>query len=118
MRWSKLRSSHGQDAVDVHVFPFRMTAMALAAGEYHWAPFWRNLKAGYDLFEAAGTPPKVCSLPGRVSLWRRCGGAGMRRYRRLVLIDRLIPFLAAFVGLVALARRCRRSSIPTPRPRR
>jgi hypothetical protein len=27
----------------------------------------------------------------------------MRRYRRLVLIDRVIPFLAAFVGLVALA---------------
>lgn len=27
----------------------------------------------------------------------------MRRYRRLVLIDRLIPFLAAVVGLVALA---------------
>lgn len=27
----------------------------------------------------------------------------MRRYRRLVVIDRLIPFLAAIVGLVALA---------------
>ncbi|MGN6488072.1 MAG: hypothetical protein ACTHLT_09675 [Devosia sp.] len=27
----------------------------------------------------------------------------MRRYRRLVLIDRAIPFLAAFVGLIALA---------------
>ena len=27
----------------------------------------------------------------------------MRRYRRMVLIDRLIPFLAAMVGLVALA---------------
>jgi len=27
----------------------------------------------------------------------------MRRYRRLVVIDRLIPFLAAIVGLIALA---------------
>jgi hypothetical protein len=27
----------------------------------------------------------------------------VRRYRRLVLIDRVIPFLAAFVGLIALA---------------
>jgi len=27
----------------------------------------------------------------------------MRRYRRLVLIDRVVPFLAAFVGLIALA---------------
>lgn len=26
----------------------------------------------------------------------------MRRYRRLVLMDRIIPFLAAFVGLIAL----------------
>ena len=26
----------------------------------------------------------------------------MRRYRRLVLMDRIIPFLSAFVGLVAL----------------
>lgn len=50
----------GQDAVDVHVFPFRMTATALAAeGGNTWAPFWRNLKSGYDLFETAGTPPKV-----------------------------------------------------------
>jgi hypothetical protein len=27
----------------------------------------------------------------------------MRRYRRLVLMDRVIPFLAAFIGLIALA---------------
>jgi len=27
----------------------------------------------------------------------------MRRYRRLVMIDRVVPFLAAFVGLIALA---------------
>lgn len=55
----------GQDAVDVHVFPFRMTARALAAeGGNTWAPFWRNLKVGYDLFEAAGTPPKVGACRG------------------------------------------------------
>src|SRR5690606_7573586 len=35
--------------------------------------------------------------------WQDVGVAGMRRYRRLVLIDRVIPFLAALVGLVALA---------------
>ncbi|MDB5540026.1 MAG: hypothetical protein JWQ89_1753 [Devosia sp.] len=55
----------GQDAVDVHVFPFRLTAMALAAeGSNTWAPFWRNLKAGYDLFEAEGTPPRVGACRG------------------------------------------------------
>lgn len=56
---------NGQDAVDVHVFPFKMTATALAAeGGNTWAPFWRNLKAGYDLFEAEGTPPKVGACRG------------------------------------------------------
>lgn len=55
----------GQDAVDVHVFPFRMTAAALAAEDGNtWAPFWRNLKAGYDLFEAAGAPPRVGACRG------------------------------------------------------
>lgn len=55
----------GQDAVDVHVFPFRMTARALAVeGGNTWAPFWRNLKTGYDLFEASGTPPKVGACRG------------------------------------------------------
>jgi murein L,D-transpeptidase YafK len=55
----------GQDAVDVHVFPFRMTATALASeGGNTWAPFWRNLKTGYDLFETAGTPPKVGACRG------------------------------------------------------
>jgi len=55
----------GQDAVDVHVFPFRMTATALAAeGGNSWAPFWRNLKTGYDLFEASGTPPRVGACRG------------------------------------------------------
>ena len=55
----------GQDAVDVHVFPFRMTAMSLAAEiGSPWLSFWRNLKIGHDLFEAAGVPPKVGACGG------------------------------------------------------
>jgi murein L,D-transpeptidase YafK len=55
----------GQDAIDVHVFPFRMTASALAEEDAStWAPFWRNLKAGYDLFEAGGLPPRVGACQG------------------------------------------------------
>ncbi len=27
--------------------------------------FWRNLKDGYDLFEAEGVPPKVAACRGR-----------------------------------------------------
>lgn len=55
----------GQDAVDVHVFPFELTGIALAqeAGS-NWLGFWRNLKQGYDMFEASGMPPKVAVCRG------------------------------------------------------
>lgn len=50
----------GQEAVDVHVFPFRMTddAMAEHAGS-QWIDFWTNLREGHDHFEAKGLPPRV-----------------------------------------------------------
>lgn len=55
----------GQEAVDVHVFPFMLTDTALAAeGASRWQPFWRNLKQGFDLFETAGMPPKVAACRG------------------------------------------------------
>lgn len=55
----------GQGAVDVHVFPFRMTATALAGeGASPWAGFWRNLKIGYDLFETGRMPPRVGACRG------------------------------------------------------
>lgn len=55
----------GQGAVDVAVFPFRMTETALAehAGS-PWLGFWRNLKQGHDLFEAELTPPRVGAREG------------------------------------------------------
>lgn len=56
---------HGQAAVDVHVFPFALTENALAAEvDNRWSSFWLNLKRGYDLFEAAGVPPKVAACRG------------------------------------------------------
>lgn len=55
----------GQDAVDVHVFPFRLTATALAVeGDSTWLGYWRNLKQGYDLFEAEQVPPRVAACEG------------------------------------------------------
>ncbi len=55
----------GQAAVDVHAFPFRLTNTALAVEAGHtWAPFWRNLKDGYDLFEARRQPPRVGACRG------------------------------------------------------
>ena len=61
----------GQEAVDVAVFPFRMTATALAEeGSSPWLQFWRNLKQGYDLFEADFTPPKVGACHGQYRFGR------------------------------------------------
>ena len=50
----------GQRSFAVHVFPFRMTAENTRqhAGS-KWAPFWTELKAGYDAFEAKHVPPDV-----------------------------------------------------------
>jgi murein L,D-transpeptidase YafK len=51
---------NGQDRVNVHVFPFRMTEANLAAYQGNpWISFWRNLKQGYDAFEQTRVPPRV-----------------------------------------------------------
>ena len=50
----------GQDAVDVHIFPFQMTSENLALREGHdWYEFWLNLKEGYDAFETTHRVPKI-----------------------------------------------------------
>jgi murein L,D-transpeptidase YafK len=50
----------GQPAVDVHIFPFRMTAANMARHKAsRWAAFWRDLKRGYDVFEAQRAVPKI-----------------------------------------------------------
>ena len=50
----------GQKSVAVHVFPFRMTAENTRQhASSRWAPFWSDLKAGYDAFEAKHVPPDV-----------------------------------------------------------
>jgi len=50
----------GQREFPVHAFPFRLTDanLALRKGD-KWYDFWRNLKQGYDLFEANRKPPLV-----------------------------------------------------------
>lgn len=57
---------HGQQAIQVQAFPFRLTDDNLArhAGS-RWHGFWRNLKQGYDLFEATRQPPGVTVIDGR-----------------------------------------------------
>ena len=49
---------NGQQAVPVHIFPFRMTEQRLAAASsQNWFPFWRNLAEGDRLFRETGRPP-------------------------------------------------------------
>lgn len=67
----------GQDAVDVHAFPFRMTEAALAReSDNLWLPYWRNLKQGFDLFEATAMPPAVSACRGEYRFGAEAGGPG------------------------------------------
>ena len=50
----------GQPAVDVQIFPFRMTARNLERhAASRWMPFWKSLKPAHDIFEAKREVPKV-----------------------------------------------------------
>jgi len=58
---------NGQSIVRVHIFPFRMTeANMIGHKESEWAPFWRNVKEGYDFFEKnSAFPPDVTVKEGK-----------------------------------------------------
>ena len=50
----------GQKAFEVQSLPFRMTPANMQRFRRHDAyNFWRNLKQGYDAFEATQLPPKI-----------------------------------------------------------
>jgi murein L,D-transpeptidase YafK len=51
---------NGQASVEVHALPFRMTdANMTRHARSRWFDFWRELKAGYDLFESDRSVPSV-----------------------------------------------------------
>lgn len=60
--WTLMQAAFegGQSAVDVHIFPFPMTAANMAAqGASEHAAFWEGLKPAWDAFEASGKVPGV-----------------------------------------------------------
>jgi len=58
--------SNGQEAVPVHIFPFRMTEQRLAAAVAEpWSAFWQNLAEGDRLFQATGQPPRAYACGSR-----------------------------------------------------
>jgi murein L,D-transpeptidase YafK len=65
----------GQKRFHVHVFPFRMTEENLARrGGSAWAPFWRELRLGYDVFESTRVPPRIGVCAGRYTVAPAAGG--------------------------------------------
>lgn len=59
----------GQRRFHVHIFPFRMTEDNLVRRSgSRWAGFWRDLKAGYDAFEASRLPPTIAVCRGRYAV--------------------------------------------------
>jgi murein L,D-transpeptidase YafK len=56
----------GQERFSVQVFPFRMTPLRMRMhASSQWMPFWKDLKQGYDQFEAGHVPPRVSVCRGR-----------------------------------------------------
>ncbi len=50
----------GQEAFDLHSYPFRMTPKNMQRHRRNRATgFWRDLKKGYKAFEATQLPPKI-----------------------------------------------------------
>jgi murein L,D-transpeptidase YafK len=66
---SEAALAHGQKQVQVHAFPFRMTAenLGVHAGS-EWDGFWTNLKEAYDLFERTRAAPTVSVCNNRYVL--------------------------------------------------
>jgi murein L,D-transpeptidase YafK len=50
----------GQESIQVHAFPFRMTQANMARhAKSEWYPFWKVLKEGHDYFELTRQAPTV-----------------------------------------------------------
>lgn len=84
-----------QSQFQVHVFPFRMTDanMALHAAN-PWADFWRDLKAGYDAFEATRLPPRVGVCGQRYTVAR--ASPGVRSDGPMTRVEPGTPSAAGF----------------------
>lgn len=72
---SEAALAQGQERIQVHVFPFRMTQENLAAHAHnHWNGFWTSLKEAYDLFERTHAPPQVSVCDSRYVVGENASG--------------------------------------------
>lgn len=70
---------NGEDAVDVHAFPFRMSAANIDRHvASRWLPFWRELQRGYDLFEETHEVPVAAVQKGHYVVFAPAYGVHLR----------------------------------------
>ena len=50
---------NGQRNIDVHIFPFRYDSTKIDWQNSEWQSFWRDLKPGFDAFNANNKPPGI-----------------------------------------------------------
>ena len=74
---------NGQERIQVHVFPFRMTQANLHAhASSPWLGFWSNLKEAYDAFERTSVPPQVSVCGNRYLIGQAPDPELLRRQRQ------------------------------------
>ena len=69
--WTLVSAAHraGQNKVDVHIFPFELSSAALEShAQSEHLPFWTDLLAIQNAFDATGVPPLVRIEEGRYRL--------------------------------------------------
>lgn len=60
---------NGQPSVPVHIFPFRLSLLNLAAHKHSkWYDFWKMLRPGYDYFESYAIPPVIEVVSGQYQI--------------------------------------------------
>jgi murein L,D-transpeptidase YafK len=109
----------GQDAIEVHAFPFRMTEENIARYtlSQHYA-FWTTLKEGYDYFELTRRPPSVAVCEKRYLLnvkWRGYQPAKVDPEQICPAFERAVP--APFTPGENLHVAEERITVPGPKKR-
>ncbi len=111
---------HGrQTSFQVHVFPFRMTDANMAAHAANpWADFWRDLKVGYDAFEATRLPPRIGVCGQRYTVAR--AAFGVRSDGPMMRVDPGTPSAAGFdttrCGIPVVRPDQHIANVPDPEP--
>jgi murein L,D-transpeptidase YafK len=108
-----------QSQFQVHVFPFRMTDANMATHAANpWADFWRDLKAGYDAFEATRLPPRIGVCGQRYTVAQ--AAPGVRSDGRMTRVNPGTPSAAGFdtirCGIPVVRPDQQIANVPDPEP--